>query len=270
MTLIIRTLLLPSAVLLLLFLGCSGGSPVKVEPLSSPFTTEVMTESWLAIQTGSDVLVMHPDGSDTTRLASAGLHSWSPGATWLAVRYGSALSAFSPESRESHSIYDCGGFGSWSPDGSRVAYMLKRNRSCNDEIWLRDIVSGEQEFLSQGVARDWSSDGRWIATEWCPEGFPGGHHPWIYLASVSGEAPVLLDRGGTGTFSRDSEWVSYSTGELWDRAVWAARIDRSEKHRIYQSEEVGYGPWSPTRPSLLCHIGARLYAAVPGRPYLPI
>ena len=262
MTTIIRTLHLSApAALLLLFLGCSGGSPVKIEPLSSAFTTAVLTESWLAIEHDGGVTVMRPDGTDARFLPGTATESWSPGAVWLGLRVGRGMAAYDPSNEEMIPLFENGIFGAWSPDATNITYTPSRTGGLS-EVWIQEIASGEYRILGQGTAVDWSSDGEWIAAVWSPPDLPGGASRWIHLLRTdqSGDVRDLGQLGGVsqGAFSADSRWVRYWAGSALYPKLRAVSVDGTEDLLLHASLEFGgLTSWSPTGDDIA-------FAATPG------
>lgn len=255
MTTIIRTphLTAPAA-LLLLFLGCSGESPVKIEPLSSAFTTEVLTESWLAIEHDGGVTVMRPDGTDVRRLSDSGLGSWSPGAVWLSLHSGRhSLAAHNPTGGETIPLYGDGWFGAWSPDAAHITYT-PRPRGSLGEVRIREVASGDDVLLGHGTSVDWSSDGEWIAAEWYPPDLVEAPR-WLHLLRTdqSGEVRDLGQKGAVsqGVFSADSRWFMYSAGSALIPKLRAASVDGSEDVLLQSSTEILQPTWSPIGDALV-------------------
>lgn len=241
--------------LLCLCVGCSDKpKPVAPEePLPSPFTTDVMTESWLAIEHNGGVTIMHPDSSEVRMIPDVALHSWSPGATWLAVKTGKrSLSTYNLQSGEMYSLYEDGSFGAWSPDASRVAYSL---REAPDRIWIRDVVSGDHRVVAPGAVdqqvvalvtvADWSSDGRWIAAQMTTEETLSEGPPWMFLIPATDRDPVFLGPGNPGSFSPDSQWLLYEAGDFENYEYRLLNVGTSDDLLMAKVIEVGPALWSP-------------------------
>jgi hypothetical protein len=252
---------------LLLCLGCGDdSSPVKVVPLPSPFITEVMSQSWLAIQQGDNVTVMRPDGTERTQIADVGLHSWSPDANWLAVGPTPvSLSLYHPESGATTPIYENGWFGAWSPDAAHIAFTPRAGGEL--EIWSHDIASGERRFMGQGTATDWSSDGKWISAQWYPRDSPAFSTRWVHLIRADGSGDVTdLGGGLPKSFSSDGQWFLYVAGGFSDNEYRVVRIDSLENVLLAKVRETGPACWSPVDQSVAFGAdGYQIRIGAPGR-----
>ena len=160
--------------------------------------------SSIAFQLGEDVWVMRADGSDRRLVAkaSAGPVAWSPDSTSLLVPYpryrvvsidaGTATDLFYPPWKDS-------GGGTWSPDGTRVALVIDR-----DKLIVEEPGQGS---AAQRIA---SAGGLWQPT-WSPDGTT------IAYDSDVGLRTVAPDGSGDHQVSphRDSAWAR---SLAWDAA----------------------------------------------------
>ena len=238
-------LILPTF-LLFLGLGCSDKSKgVAPEDLPSPFTTEVMTDSWLALQTTEGATIMHPDGSEATRFDGVGVGRWSPHATWLTL-YDEAngLRAYGPESGEMISLPMHSSI--WSPDASQVLFP-------SEGIRVHDIASGEQHFIGHGNALDWSADGKWIAVALPPKYIDGPFS--IHLIPADGSGDVVTIGQGIAfrdCISADSRWVVYGTGNVHvGFRMRAVSIDGKSDLLLHTSRDQSGPSWAPVGTNLV-------------------
>ena len=77
----------------------------------------------------------------------------------------------------------------WSPDGARVAYVLRGNGG--SEVWVAELAGGPARRISDQGAEDdhpsWSPDGRWLAFE-----HRAGHAVVIAVAPLAGGSARTL------------------------------------------------------------------------------
>jgi TolB protein len=95
----------------------------------------------------------------------------------------------------------------WSPDGTQLAYVAKREG--NWDVWLVDLAGGEPRQLTDNPAMDWSP-------AWSPDGkrlafvSPRSGSYQIHLIGVDGGGlQVLTD------FVRGAESPAWSPGGEW-------------------------------------------------------
>lgn len=171
--------------------------------------------------------------------------------TWVAQLSRAARTRISLESQG-------GAFGTWSPDGRRVAYQ---NGVGGDSIMVRtsDGLGSEQVVAKmEGTVSPtgWSADGNYIVFEyWATESHSPGE---IWVAPLKrGEAPHALVRNislyGTD-LSPDGKWLAYTSEESGRLEVYvipfspvASPADALAAGRWQISFEGGNQPrWSPS------------------------
>ena len=108
--------------------------------------------------------VMNHDGSGSRRLSDTGRFSgWSPDGRYVLLVDRDITTHHLDSGSERNLTRDAGGYGgaSWSPDGSRIAYVHR------DDIYVMDVDGGNRHNLTanrEGATwPSWSPDGRQIA-----------------------------------------------------------------------------------------------------------
>jgi dipeptidyl aminopeptidase/acylaminoacyl peptidase len=132
---------------------------------------------------------------------------------------------------------------SWSPDGSRIAFMSNHaedpDREPSAQVFIADAKPGAAEKqLTQASSRggrsrlEWSPDGKWIAFLEGEEKKYGAYSmSHLALVPSDGSAPPTrvkaveaLDRGvSSPTFSDDGKSIRFLVAD--DRSVYPARVD---------------------------------------------
>lgn len=176
----------------------TGGLSVEYEPAWSPDGQRI---AFASNASGlNDVWVMNVDGSNLQQLTNARLQSPMPG---------SGTSAGAP---------------AWSPDGTRLAYVVTTNAS--SILWIMNVDGSGKRALTlsgEGNAYDptWSHDGRMIAFRH-EIGFP--RQTTLQFVSAEDGAtmfPTFLTAPmwTTPAFSPDGHWLIASDGPMGDVAA---------------------------------------------------
>lgn len=165
--------------------------------------------------------------------------------------------------------------GSWSPDGSRIAFQSTRDG--RDDIYVLDLASGSLRRLTDGRGfneyPDWSPDGNWILFNSSRDGSQPGttsYYRDLYLMRSDGSGVHRLSRHAG--INADAAWnpdgerlvlMSDRSG-TWD--VHTMRTDGSSPeqltHHAGSGGWAGFPRWSPE--------GSRIVfgsAAAEGKPY---
>jgi dipeptidyl aminopeptidase/acylaminoacyl peptidase len=131
---------------------------------------------------------------------------------------------------------------SWSPDGSRIAYVSNHgedpDRDPSSQIFASDAQAGATEKqLTPGTSRggrsrpEWSPDGKWIVfLEGDEKKYNAYSMDHLTIVNANGssaptrlQAAEDLDRGVSGPrFSSDGKWITFLVTD--DRSVYPARV----------------------------------------------
>ncbi|MCI0537258.1 MAG: hypothetical protein L0Z50_18750 [Verrucomicrobiales bacterium] len=223
---------------------------------------ELNGAGWLAFSAPNergdwDLFAMRPDGAERTRLTDTpdtheigprfspdgkhllyyraprstvvGNNTYGTFELVIAAANGSALRSLG----EGH------GWASWSPDGTRLAYLAR------DGIHFLDAATGRDlggKIPRHGLVQQlvWSPDGRAFA------GTANGLGPFwnIGVLSADGGTPIAVSEteryNCTPDWTPDSAWVLYARGIIGGQTgyaqLWRARRDGSERQVLYAEE----------------------------------
>lgn len=146
------------------------------------------------------------------------------------------------------------GFPRWSPDGSRLAYLLDRPE-VGWQLWLYEAATAERRMVSDRPVRPgrpaWSPDGASVAV--VRGNSEGGSAIW--LVAVDGEADARRLAGGawetrSPAFSPDGASVAFISGEAGTLDIWLAPAAGGAATRLTEAtnplDEPRWTPqWSP-------------------------
>lgn len=146
-------------------------------------------------------------------------------------------------------------FGTWSPDGSMIAYgEIDGERRT---IWLADSTGGNRRQLTtegfEGIERDgWSPDGKSLLYVSNRTGKSD-----LWSIPVDGGPPRQLTRDiandDRGVWSRDGRWVAFISDRGRQTDVWVVSDTGGEARRVSDSKQIEsmFPVWRPGTHELL-------------------
>lgn len=130
-----------------------------------------------------------------------------------------------------------------SPDGTKIAW--RSGRTGRDEVWICNAAGRNPRRVTQmngpttGSAH-WSPDGSMLVFDSRPNG-----NGDIFLIPADGGTPKPLTRDASNevlpSYSRDGNWIYFSTDRSGGWEVWRMRPDGSDPSRV-----AGNGAFAPT------------------------
>jgi Tol biopolymer transport system component len=151
--------------------------------------------------------------------------------------------------------------GSWSPDGTRLAFDSTRDG--NTQIYVVDADGSNTSRLTTTPGADWS-------TSWSPDGtkiaFTSDRSglPQIWVMDADGGAATQLTDDATGglwpSWSRDGARIVYTSWRTGSQQVWSIAADGSDARNLSRSEGTidaeWDGSWGPDGRIAFTRVGA--------------
>jgi Tol biopolymer transport system component len=255
-----------TVVLTTLLASCSGaeGGRAPGSPVTSP-TTEAATESPIDLTSLSgrivfdnhqDIWSINADGTGLTRLTSSPWPEFdsalSPDGTRIAYRSERTeypeLWVMNADGSGQHRLTRDGGFPTWSPDGSMIAYANPGGPSGRSWIAIMNADGSGRRRLpgtDYGELPSWSPDGKRIAfsSNLSGEGL-------MYIVDVDGSRVVDLSRVGEGksvAWSPDGRSILFASVRAhpdYYRDIYVMRPDGAGVKRLTRAR-AETPAWSP-------------------------
>ena len=180
-------------------------------PLVEPLATKEVSD----IAVTDEIYVMNADGAAQTRITiSPKSDDWNP---------------------------------NWSPDGSKIAFVSKRNGI--SEIYVMNVDGSEPTRLTFNKSRDWDST-------WSPDGskiaFASRRDAdfEIYVMNADGAEPTRLTFNDVPdwnpTWSPDGSRIAFASERDGDFEIYVMDADGTDQTRLTHSEGIDTRPsWSP-------------------------
>lgn len=145
----------------------------------------------------------------------------------------------------------------WSPDRSKVAYVVGTEATQNQDIWVINADGTGARKLSESSAAEWEPT-------WSPDGTriafvsdrAGNADIFIRNADGSGEdynltAYALDSAQYSPDWSPDGTRIAYISTENGNPALWVMTVDGSERNQLYGSSSPNYPNWTPDSARIL-------------------
>lgn len=138
--------------------------------------------------------------------------------------------------------------GSWSPDGSKIAFTGERDDPGNNDIYVMDADGSNVTRLTTDPAYedypDWSPDGSKITFD---SGRAGDYETWIMDADGSNQQKLINGTNSSwgAVWSPDGTKIAFTSDRLSDSDIFTMNSDGSNVQRLTIGSNVSYPKWSP-------------------------
>lgn len=138
--------------------------------------------------------------------------------------------------------------GSWSPDGSKIAFTGERDDPGNNDIYVMDADGSNVTRLTTDPAYedypDWSPDGSKITFD---SGRAGDYETWIMDADGSNQQKLIDGPNSSwgAVWSPDGTKITFNSDRASDSDIYVMDADGSDIVRITTTGDTSYPKWSP-------------------------
>jgi outer membrane protein assembly factor BamB len=159
----------------------------------------------------------------------------------------------------------------WSPDGSTVAFMLRRDLRGRfwqaQGVWLFDVAERRTQSIAHGAFfspyMSWSLDGQWVAFERYE-----GDVPVVEIAGADTPTPKLIAEGTAPAWSPRAHRLAFFRPFAEGEELWRINSDRTGAELLLELPAEGYlDDYRPTRAAAWTAAGDRVAVGADSRHY---
>ena len=159
----------------------------------------------------------------------------------------------------------------WSPDGSTVAFMLRRDLRGRfwqaQGVWLFDVAERRTQSIAHGAFfspyMSWSLDGQWVAFERYE-----GDVPVVEIAGADTPTPKLIAEGTAPAWSPKAHRLVFYRPFAEGEELWRINSDRTGAELLLELPVDGYlDDYRPARPAAWTAVGDRVAVGADSRHY---